>query len=80
MGQLKPGATYIYERNDQKIYRREFGSTDRVLIGETMDRVYQERADDHLWRQIRHEAEHNPALKDAIDRVLEIYHLGRNHG
>ena len=80
MGQLKPGATYIYERDDQKIYAREFGSPHRILIGETMNRVYQERQDDYLWRQIRNEAEHNPALRDAMNRVLELYHLCHNRG
>jgi len=33
MGNLKPGATYIYERNGDEIYAREFGETDRTLIG-----------------------------------------------
>ena len=80
MGRLKPGATYIYERDGQKIYAREPGSLDRVMIGETMERVYQERADDHLWRQIRAAAYHNPTLKDALDRALELYHLSNDHG
>ena len=80
MGRLTPGVTYIYENDGQKIYAREFGSTERIVMGETMDQVYQQRADDHLWRQIRAEAQHNPALRDALDRVLEIYHLMQRDG
>jgi hypothetical protein len=80
MGTLVPGATYIYENDGQKIYAREIGSTDRQLVGETMDRVYQQRADDFLWRQIRIESETNPTLKDALDRVLMIYKLSQNNG
>jgi hypothetical protein len=33
MGTLKPGATYIYERNGGTIYARESGSTDRHIVG-----------------------------------------------
>ena len=80
MGRLTPGATYVYENDGQKIYAREFGSKDRLLIGETMERVYQERADDHLWRQIRAAAQTNTTLKDALDRALELYHLSKHHG
>ena len=79
MGTLTPGATYIYEHDGQKIYAREVGSTQRRIIGETMDQVYQQRADDHLWRQIRAEAEHNLALRDALDQVMMIYKLSQ-HG
>jgi hypothetical protein len=30
MGNLKPGATYIYERNGDEVYAREFGETHRL--------------------------------------------------
>jgi len=33
MGTLKPGATYIYERNGGTVYARESGSTDRHIVG-----------------------------------------------
>jgi len=33
MGQLKSGATYIYERADGIIYAREFGKTERHVVG-----------------------------------------------
>jgi len=80
MGTLIPGATYIYEYDGQKIYARESGSQARQLVGETMSAVYQQRQDDHLWRQIRAEAEINPTLRDALDKVITIYQLSRKHG
>ena len=33
MGTLTPGATYIYERSEGIIYAREFGSTERKIVG-----------------------------------------------
>ena len=41
MGALKPGATYIYERNGNEVYAREFGAdpADRVLVGYGYDPV-----------------------------------------
>lgn len=78
-GQLKPGATYIYERSDGRIYAREMGSTERVLIGEeyTLDahRRRMEIADD--WVPIVQAAEQNPALQDALDRAKLIYVLSQ---
>ena len=80
MGTLIPGATYIYEHDGQKIYTREIGSNKRQVIGATMDRVYQQRAEDHLWRQIREAADTNPALADALDRVIVLYELTKQDG
>ena len=41
MGTLKPGATYIYERVDNKVYAREMGGDPaaRVLMGYEYDPV-----------------------------------------
>ena len=33
MGTLTPGATYIYERSEGIIYAREFGKTERHVVG-----------------------------------------------
>ena len=40
MGTLKPGATYIYERADGVIYAREFGQTERHVVGYESGREY----------------------------------------
>jgi hypothetical protein len=33
MGNLKPGVTYIYERSDDTVFRREFGASEREVVG-----------------------------------------------
>jgi hypothetical protein len=91
MGSLKPGATYIYERNGEEIYAREFGDTERKLIGykyemegkpdpRTNDgRPLREHImEDKLWGEIRREARSNPALQKALDRAIMIYRLSKN--
>ena len=85
MGQLKPGAKYIYERIDGVTYAREFGanSSERFEIGYDWSGEDQQRGrsirdrliEDTLWGNIRRAAENNPALKDALDKAIEIYYL-----
>ena len=89
MGQLKPGAKYIYERVDGVTYAREFGanSSERFEIGYDWSGEDQQRGrsildslmEDKLWGNIRQAAEDNPALKDALDKAIEIYHLTKEH-
>jgi hypothetical protein len=89
MGNLKPGATYIYERNGDEIYAREFGETDRTLIGydhkidpRTSDgRPLREHIlEDKLWGDIRRAAKSNEALQLALDHAILIYHMSKDHG
>jgi len=82
MGQLKPGVTYVYESPDgESIYAREQGSTERILIGvsykkQTKD---EELRQAQLWYDIRKVASTNPTLQTAIDRVIMIYQLSKDH-
>jgi hypothetical protein len=87
MGSLKPGATYIYERNGDEIYSREFGETERTLIGydhksdsRTSDgRPLREHIlEDKMWGEIRRMAPTNPALQKALDRAIMIYRLSKD--
>ena len=93
MGSLKPGATYIYERNGEEVYAREFGETDRKLIGYKyeMEDKPDPRTDDgrpliehikenKLWGDIHRAAKTNSALQEALERVKIIYHLSKDHG
>jgi hypothetical protein len=79
MGQLKPGATYIYERADGVTYAREVGAHpgDRIAIGWDYDyRQKTERTERiKLWDDIHNAAKTNPALQDAIERVIMLYEL-----
>jgi hypothetical protein len=91
MGNLKPGATYIYERNGDEVYAREFGEKDRTLIGykyemenkpdpRTNDgRPLREHImEDKMWGEIRREARTNITLQKALDRAIMIYRLSKD--
>ena len=79
MSQLTLGATYIYEREGGRTYAREFGSSERVLIGEdyTLDLNRRRQAITDEWLPILEAAEHNPALQDALERVKLVYELSK---
>jgi hypothetical protein len=91
MGSLKPGATYIYERNGEEVYAREFGEADRKLIGYKYENKVDPRTDDgrplfehlredKLWGEIRRAARTNKALQEAMERVKLVYYLSKDHG
>ena len=84
MGQLKPGATYIYERNGDTVFRREFGATDREVVGydtRTNDGrpLHDHLMDSKLWGEIRRAAQTNPTLQDALERAIMIYQLSKTN-
>lgn len=84
MGTLVPGATYIYERNGDTVFRREAGSVEREVVGydhRTNDGrpLIDHMREDKLWGEIRRAAPSNPALQDALDRVIMIYNLSKTN-
>ena len=89
MGDLKPGAKYIYERNGEEIYAREFGDKERKLIGYQYENSVDPRTDDgrplhehikesKMWGDIHREAKTNPTLQKALDRAIMIYKLSKD--
>ena len=76
MASLKPGATYIYEKSNGITYAREFGSIERKAIGGDSSALIQEGAQQGY--DILVEAETNPSLQKAIDRVIMIYKLSKD--
>jgi hypothetical protein len=90
MGSLKPGATYIYERVGDSVYAREAGAdpSTRKEIGYSFntdnDPYYKNIARNYFleieWAAILKEAETNPALQSAIERVKITYHLSKKDG
>jgi hypothetical protein len=87
MGSLKPGATYVYERNNGIVYAREFGAdpSTRREIGWDYDPrtsdgrpLHDHIMDDKMWGEIRREAKTNPTLQKALDRVIMIYKLSKD--
>lgn len=85
MGQLKPGATYIYERADGVTYAREAGSLHREAIGWDADSKHNPDLianfkEDKLWVAIRQAAESNPLLQETLDRAKILYELSKKDG
>jgi hypothetical protein len=76
MGSLKPDTTYIYERANGITYAREFGSTERRIIGYDADALINPAND--LLRDIVKESATNPALQKALERVIMIYRLSKD--
>jgi len=88
MGQLKPGVTYIYERNGDTVFRREFGEdpSTREVMGYDYhatdgrplhDSLIESLMDSKMWGEIHRMAKINPTLQDALDRVIMIYRLSK---
>jgi hypothetical protein len=87
MGRLKPGATYVYERDKGTVYAREFGAdpSTRKEIGYDFDPrtedgrpLHDHIMDSKLWGEIRREAKTNITLQKALDRVIMIYKLSKD--
>ena len=89
MGSLKPGATYVYERDSGVTYAREIGAAPdtRFAIGWDYDPGESKRfdvrkdvsngelADHNEWIKIRLAGKRNPTLQKAIENVKLIYRM-----
>jgi hypothetical protein len=89
MGNLKPGANYVYERVDGVTYAREFGADAKTR--QAVGWVYDPRTpngcplrdhimEDKLWGDIRQAARTNPALHEALEHAKIIYYLSKDEG
>jgi hypothetical protein len=90
MGNLKPGATYIYERQGGTVYAREMGAPahERIVIGYDWEpennpsRVRGASIDDirenQLWHEIRRAAMDNKELEILLERVKLLYYLSKD--
>jgi hypothetical protein len=81
MGTLTPGATYIYERADGRIYAREFGHTERKLVG--YDNQHQGSAERRYlmteMNSVLTMCEQHPDMKDLLDKLFVLYNLRKTH-
>lgn len=93
MGSLTPGATYIYERDGGTVYAREMGKTERQVIGYAYEGevglkdtpredtfLGQPMSEIMLMAAILEESKTNSALREEVERVKILYHLGRKDG
>jgi hypothetical protein len=83
MGNLKPGATYIYEQADGITYAREFGADPSTRRPIGWDFKYKdltlESINHQLWKDIQCEAKSNPTLQKALDHVIMLYRLSKDN-
>jgi hypothetical protein len=77
MGTLKPGATYVYERDGTTVYAREHGANpnERKIVGWDHDSRLQDLMDNVLWSDIRLAAQTNAALQELLDKAIILYRL-----
>lgn len=74
MGKLKAGVQYIYERDGAITYAREFGSSEKQLIG--MDYPIVETVN---WHDVVAVAKTNKALQIALDHAIMLYKLSKEN-
>ena len=79
MGTLKPGATYIYERVDGAIFAREFGKTERKMIGYTQDSSPEMQLYRSEINEILSMCERDSTMKDLLEQLFVLYNLKKNH-
>ena len=81
VGKMEPGVSYVYEKADGITYARKVGDPPdaRFEVGRDYDsqKLHKELMDARLWGNIHRAAKSNPALQEAIDRVIVIYELSR---
>jgi hypothetical protein len=73
----------IFESPDkgETIYKREVGSSNRVLYSESEKRrnLHNDIMESKLWGNIHRAAKTNPALQEALDRVKVTYYLTKDY-
>lgn len=81
MGALEPGATYIYERVDNRIYARKFGETKRQMVGWADNnnsglamREYRSEIN-HVLRM----CEQHEDMRELLDKLFVLYNLRKTH-
>lgn len=81
MGNLKPGATYVYERVDNRIYAREFGGSERVLVGYEPGTAYSTERKRLLseMNEVLIMCETDPIMNNLLDQLFVMYNLKKNH-
>ena len=75
MGQLTPGATYIYERAGGIVYAREFGSTDRIVVGYDAHNSPEQRRAKEQINDILQMCETDPEMRELLDKLFVVYNL-----
>ena len=81
MGNLKPGATYIYESSDsgETVYAREMGAPpeSRIMIGQSWQA--KELIEQRMWTDIYKHRNRNTALQRSVEECIIIYKLSEDY-
>ena len=79
MGSLTPGTTYVYEHVAGTIFAREFGKTERKVVGYITDVSPEFAMYKSEINQVLMMCEQDPAMKDLLDRLFVLYNLKKTH-
>lgn len=81
MGQLKPGATYIYESDGTRIYAREFGTPERKIIGYAHGAQAKEERKYYMneMNDVLAMCETDPTMNNLLEQLFVLYNLKKNH-
>jgi len=83
MGTLTPGVNYIYERADGIIYAREFGKTDRHVVGYESGKDYDPYATNKRMltelNEVVKMCETDSAMRELLDQLFVLYNLKKSH-
>ena len=80
MGSLDPGASYVYERVDDRIYARKFGETRRQLVGWTDSNTgLAMRGYSSEINHVLQMCESDPAMRELLDQLFVLYNLKKTH-
>lgn len=87
MGSLIPNAKYIYRKEDGVTYAVDSDTGIESVIGIDVagpgldyQRWASELTTNFFWHDVVEQAQFNPALRDALDRVKMLYYLTKEHG
>lgn len=84
MGDLKQGASIIYESPDKggTVYGRYAGTNERWVVGHSHEKqsTLDQIREDKLWGEIRRAAKKDPRLQQELERVKMYYYLSKNNG
>ena len=76
---LTPGATYIYERVAGTIFAREFGKTERKVVGYTTEMSPEMAMYRSEINQVLTMCEQDPAMRELLEQLFVMYNLKKKH-
>lgn len=83
MGQLRPGASFKYEKHGPYTISTDVETNQRSIIGydysQNYASNYESMQDSKFWGDLRREAQTNIPLQRALDRAIMIYKLSKDN-